>query len=69
MEVIRNCTTIIVSTNICFFPTAPGEFFASKLEFIDFGVVAADEPSLLFAKAELRLNIIVLVSGVVSCVM
>lgn len=52
-------------TNLAFFPTGPGEFFASKLELTDFGVEAADEPSLL-ANAELRLIIIVLVSGVVS---
>lgn len=56
-------------TNFCFFPTAPGECFASKLEFNDFGVVAVEEPSLLFAKAEFLLSIIVLVSGVVSWVM
>jgi len=48
-----------------FFPTAPGDCFASKLVFNDFGVVEV-EPSLLCAKAEFLLNIMVLVSGVVN---
>lgn len=56
-----------LSTHPCFFPTAPGEFFASKLRFNDFGVEAV-EPSLLWA-CEFLLSIIVLVSGVVSWVM
>lgn len=73
-EISENCKSINIQielsseshTNLCFFSTTPGEFFASKLEFNDFGVVAVDEPSLLCAKAEFLLSIIVLVSGVVS---
>lgn len=43
------------------FPTAPGELFASKLEFNDFGVVAVDDS----VAALLCLS---LVSSVESCV-
>lgn len=65
---LESMNFLVFQTNLCFFPTAPGEFFASKLEFNDFGVVAADEASLLCARAEFLLSIIVLVSIVVSCI-
>lgn len=65
---LESVNFLVFQTNLCFFPTAPGEFFASKLEFNDFGVVAADEASLLCARAEFLLSIIVLVSIVVSCI-
>lgn len=67
MNTMMGYIFIVSSTNLGFFPTAPGECFASKLELNDFGVVAVEEPSLLCAKAEfLLLIIIALVSGVVS---